>query len=114
MTYLFETSEIMKALADPTRRSIAECLAKAPAPVGQIAANLPVSRPAVSQHLKVLSDAGLVSAEASGTRRIYRLEPAAIAALRNWCDRLWDDALAAFAAEATRIAKGKSNDRTRP
>lgn len=108
MTYQFETSHIMAALADPTRRVIAECLAKGPAPVGQIAKNLPVSRPAVSQHLKVLSDAGLVSAEALGTRRIYRLEPAAIAALRDWCDRLWDDALAAFAAQATRIAKGEN------
>jgi len=108
MTYPFETSEIMAALADPTRRSIAECLAKAPAPVGHIAKNLPVSRPAVSQHLKVLSDAGLVSAEALGTRRIYRLEPAAIAALRDWCDRLWDDALAAFAAQATGVASAEN------
>jgi DNA-binding transcriptional ArsR family regulator len=105
MAYGFETSHLMAALADPTRRNIAECLAKGPAPVGQIAKNLPVSRPAVSQHLKVLSDAGIVSAEARGTRRIYRLEPAAIAALRDWCDKLWDDALAAFADEANHVAK---------
>ncbi len=98
----------MAALADPTRRAIAESLAKGPAPVSQIASNLPVSRPAVSQHLKVLSDAGLVTAEPQGTRRIYRLEPVAIAALRDWCDRLWDDALAAFAAQANLISNGES------
>ena len=108
MTYQVEAPKIIAALADPTRRSIAEYLAKSPAPVGQIAKNLPVSRPAVSQHLKVLSDAGIVTAAAEGTRRIYSLEPTAIAELRDWCDRLWDDALAAFAAEATRIAKGES------
>ena len=108
MTYQYETSRLMAALADPTRRSIAETLASGPAPVGRIARDLPISRPAVSQHLKVLSDAGLVSAVARGTRRIYRLEPKAIAALRDWCDQLWDDALSAFAAEANRIAKGEN------
>jgi len=108
MPYQFETSHLMAALADPTRRTIAKALAKGPSPVGRIASQLPVSRPAVSQHLKVLSDAGLVTATAQGTRRIYRLEPTAIAALRDWCDRLWDDALAAFATEANRIANGES------
>ena len=108
MTYQVDASQIMAALADPTRRSITEYLANSPAPVGQIAEKLPVSRPAVSQHLKVLSDAGLVSATAHGTRRIYRLEPTTVAALRDWCDRLLDDAFSGFAAEANRIAKGES------
>ncbi|MGI9391532.1 MAG: ArsR/SmtB family transcription factor [Boseongicola sp.] len=108
MAYQIEASRVISALADPTRKTIAEYLAKGPAPVGQIAKNLPVSRPAVSQHLKVLTDAGVVTAAAQGTRRIYRLEPTAIAELRDWCDRLWDDALAAFAAHANRISKGES------
>ena len=109
MTYQSDPSGIIAVLADPTRRAIAECLAKGPAPVGQIAKGLPVSRPAVSQHLKVLSDAGLVTATANGTLRIYRLEPAAIASLREWCDRLWDNALSAFAAEAIRVAEGEES-----
>lgn len=100
MTYAIDPAPIIAALADPTRQKIVERLGRAPAPVGRIAAGLPVSRPAVSQHLKVLSDAGVVTAESKGTRRIYRLEPDAVAALRDWCDRLWDDALAAFARAA--------------
>ncbi|MDQ2873366.1 MAG: metalloregulator ArsR/SmtB family transcription factor [Actinomycetota bacterium] len=84
-------------LADPTRRAIVGRLAEGPAAVGQLAAELPVSRPAVSQHLKVLKDAGLVSERAAGTRRVYRLNPAAVAALRDQLDTFWQRALAGYA-----------------
>jgi DNA-binding transcriptional ArsR family regulator len=96
------------ALSDPTRRAIVEALREAPLPVGALARRLPVSRPAVSQHLRVLSDAGLVVAEPSGTRRVYRLAPEGIEALRRWLDRLWDDALFAYAAEARQQSKESS------
>jgi DNA-binding transcriptional ArsR family regulator len=85
------------ALADGTRRAIVSRLAGGPQPVGQLAAELPVSRSAVLQHLKVLKDAGLVSERAAGTRRIYRLNPAAVAALRDQLDTFWQRALASYA-----------------
>ena len=107
MTYDSNISSIMVALGDPTRRAVVEKLAGQPMPVGQLADTLPVSRPAVSQHLKVLSEAGLVTATQSGTRRVYALNPNAIAALRDWCDHLWGDALSAFQSEAARIAAEK-------
>jgi DNA-binding transcriptional ArsR family regulator len=88
--------EAWTALGDPTRRAIVACLADRPRAVGELAAELPVSRPAVSQALKVLKDAGLVSERASGTRRIYRLNPAAVAALRDQLDTFWNRALAAY------------------
>src|SRR5262252_3585161 len=88
------------ALADPTRRLVFERLAKKALSVGELADGLPVSRPAVSQHLKVLKDAGLVQGERDGTRRVYRVDPRGIEALRNYLDRLWDRALAAFQAAA--------------
>jgi DNA-binding transcriptional ArsR family regulator len=84
------------ALSDKTRRTIVLRLAEGPLAVGELAAGLPVSRPAVSQHLKVLKDAGLVSERADGTRRIYRLNPAGVAALRDQLDTFWDRALSAF------------------
>ena len=84
------------ALADPTRRAVFERIGRAPAAVGDIAAGLPVSRPAVSQHLKVLKDAGLVIDTIDGTRRIYRLDPHGLGALRDWLDGFWRDHLAAF------------------
>ncbi len=84
------------ALADPTRRQIFERLARRPRPVGELAEGLPVSRPAVSQHLRVLSDAGLVVATKDGSRRLYRVDPKAIAWMRAYLDRFWSDALAAF------------------
>jgi DNA-binding transcriptional ArsR family regulator len=90
------------ALADPTRREVFERLGAGPRSVGELAAGLPVSRPAVSQHLKVLKEAGLVTDEAEGTRRVYRIDPQGLGALRAWLDRFWDQALAAFAAEAER------------
>ena len=92
------------ALADPTRRAIVEALREAPQPVGSLARRVPVSRPAVSQHLKVLSDAGIVTAEPRGTRRIYRLAPDGLDALRRYLDALWDDALAAYAREARKLS----------
>jgi DNA-binding transcriptional ArsR family regulator len=84
------------ALADGTRRAIVAHLAEGPRAVGQIAARLPVTRSAVSQHLKVLKDAGLVSERAEGTRRIYRLNPAAVAALRDQLDTYWQRALGGY------------------
>jgi DNA-binding transcriptional ArsR family regulator len=88
--------ESFQALADPTRHLIFERLKKGPLAVGEIAAGLPVSRPAVSQHLKVLKEAGLVSERRNGTRRVYRIEPQGVWALRESIDRLWEDALEAF------------------
>ena len=85
------------ALADGTRRAIVSRLADGPQAVGQLAAGLPVSRSAVSQHLKVLKDAGLVSERAAGTRRLYRLNPAAVAALRDQLDVFWRRALEGYA-----------------
>jgi DNA-binding transcriptional ArsR family regulator len=85
------------ALGDPTRHAIVVALAERPRAVTELAAELPVSRPAVSQALKVLKDAGLVSERAAGTRRIYRLEPAAVAALRDQLDTFWSRALANYA-----------------
>jgi DNA-binding transcriptional ArsR family regulator len=84
------------ALGDPTRRAIFQQIAEAPCAVGQLAQRLPVSRPAVSQHLAVLKRAGLVEDEAQGTRRIYRLRPAGLAKLRADLDRFWTGALSAF------------------
>jgi DNA-binding transcriptional ArsR family regulator len=84
------------ALADPTRRAIFERLARRPRPVGELAEGLPVSRPAVSQHLRVLRDAGLVRDEKVGSRRLYRVDPDGIAGMRAYLDRFWSDALAAF------------------
>jgi DNA-binding transcriptional ArsR family regulator len=84
------------ALADPTRRAVFEKLGEGPAAVSQIAASLPVSRPAVSQHLKVLKEAGLVADQQAGTRRIYRIDPRGLGALREWLDHFWGDQLAAF------------------
>ncbi|MEL6516070.1 MAG: metalloregulator ArsR/SmtB family transcription factor [Pseudomonadota bacterium] len=95
----------LAALADPTRRAIVEALRAEPQSVGILAERLPVSRPAVSQHLRVLTDAGLVAAEAQGTRRLYRLAPGGFDALRDYLDTLWDDALAAYAAEAHRLSE---------
>ncbi|MHB1206934.1 MAG: ArsR/SmtB family transcription factor [Rhodospirillaceae bacterium] len=97
MTY---HSAAFAALADPTRREILERLREGPRAVGALAATLPISRPAVSQHLKVLKDAGLVADEADGTRRVYHIDPHGLAALRVWLDQFWDDALLAFKAEA--------------
>jgi DNA-binding transcriptional ArsR family regulator len=92
----------LTALADPTRRRVFEELRSGPKSVGVIAARLPVSRPAVSQHLRVLREAGLVGDRPEGTRRVYYIDPKGLAALRAWLDQFWDRALAAFEAEAER------------
>jgi DNA-binding transcriptional ArsR family regulator len=86
----------LTALGDPTRRVIFERLADGPRAVGELASELPVSRPAVSQHLKVLKEAGLVVDRQEGTRRVYQLNPEGLAALRAYFDRFWNQALAAF------------------
>lgn len=91
----------LAALGDPTRRAIFERLAQRPTTVGELADDLPVSRPAVSQHLKVLKTARLVRDEADGTRRIYTVDPAGPAALRDYFDQFWRQSLNAFAAAAT-------------
>ena len=88
----------MDALGDPTRRAIFERLAQGPRAVGELASELPVSRPAVSQHLKVLKAAGLVVDSAAGTRRLYRLDPDGVGAVRAYFDAFWNQALAAFKA----------------
>ncbi len=90
----------LSALGDPTRRAIFELLADGPRSVGELARELPVSRPAVSQHLKVLKDAGLVSDRQDGNRRLYQLNPEGIGALRAYLDQFWDKALAAFKSAA--------------
>ena len=91
-------AEIFDALGDRTRRQIFEALAGGPRAVGELAAELPVSRPAVSQHLKVLREAGLVSDRAAGTRRIYQVEPEGLRALRDYLDGFWNRSLASFKA----------------
>ena len=90
----------MDALGDPTRRAIFEQLRRGPRAVGEIASELPVSRPAVSQHLRVLKDAGLVTERREGTRRLYRLDPDGLGELRDYFDDFWTEALAGFKAAA--------------
>ncbi|HYY79592.1 MAG TPA: metalloregulator ArsR/SmtB family transcription factor [Actinomycetes bacterium] len=92
-------------LGDPTRRAIFELLARRPSSVGELAQHLPVSRPAVSQHLRVLKDGGLVVSRSEGTRRVYRINPDGVTALRAYLDRIWTEALTAFqkAAEAAPV-----------
>ncbi len=95
MTY---QADPFAALGDPTRREIFERLAERPQAVGELASGLPVSRPAVSQHLKVLKQAGLVQDTAAGNRRIYQLDPGGVGALRAYLDQFWNQSLAAFKA----------------
>ena len=98
------------ALSDPTRRQVFERLADGPRAVGELAQGLPVSRPAVSQHLKVLKEAGLVTDRAEGTRRVYQIDPHGLGQIRAWFDRFWDQALIAFAAEAERAEQEGDDD----
>lgn len=95
-------ARVFAALHDPTRRVVLERLRDGPKPVGEIARGLPVTRPAVSQHLKVLKEAGLVDDHSVGTRRIYHIDPKGLGAMRAWLDRFWGAALEAFAAEVER------------
>jgi len=99
----------LSALADPTRRQVFERLRSGPQPVGAIARGMPVSRPAVSQHLKVLKEAGLVSDRPEGTRRVYYIDPHGLGALRGWLDQFWDQALTAFQAEAESASDHKKD-----
>jgi len=92
----YGTHDGLTALGDPTRRAIFERLAAGPLAVGELARDLPVTRPAVSQHLKVLKDAGLVIDNRAGTRRLYQLDPAGIEAVRSYFDTFWHHALTAF------------------
>jgi DNA-binding transcriptional ArsR family regulator len=104
-------SSALVALADPTRRRVFEELRAGPKPVGAIAAKLPVSRPAVSQHLKVLREARLVSERPEGTRRVYFIDPNGLGELRAWLDRLWDQSLVAFQAEVEMQSANKQRKR---
>jgi DNA-binding transcriptional ArsR family regulator len=98
--------QALAALSDPTRREILERLGRAPAAVGEIARSMPVSRPAVSQHLKVLKEAGLVTDRAVGARRVYQIDPAGLGAIRAWLDGFWKAALEDFRKEVEREEKG--------
>jgi DNA-binding transcriptional ArsR family regulator len=97
----------MNALGDPTRRRIFDRLAQGPKAVGELARGLPVSRPAVSQHLRVLKAAGLVSERRQGTRHVYRIDPAGVIALRAYFEAFWDRALADFQTEAEAMERSK-------
>jgi DNA-binding transcriptional ArsR family regulator len=88
----------LQALGDPTRRAVLEQLRDGPRAVGEIAAQLPVSRPAVSQHLRVLKEAGLVTERQNGTRHLYRVDPDGLAELREYLEGFWEEALASFKA----------------
>jgi DNA-binding transcriptional ArsR family regulator len=102
----------LAALADPTRRTVFERLRSGPRSVGAIAQGMPVSRPAVSQHLKVLKEAGLVADRPEGNRRVYYVDPDGLGALRGWLDQFWDAALAAFQAEVEASA-GEQRDKSK-
>jgi DNA-binding transcriptional ArsR family regulator len=99
---MISADHLFNALYDPTRRAVLARLRYGPQSVSEIARGLPVTRPAVSQHLKILKDAGLVSDRNKGTRRFYSIDPEGLAALRAWTDQFWEAALDASAAEAER------------
>jgi DNA-binding transcriptional ArsR family regulator len=100
--YGFPTSSSWDAVADPTRRRVLELLRGGPAAVGELAERLPVSRPAVSQHLRTLLDAGLVRFTKDGTRHVYAIDPQGLGELRAWLDTFWDNALERFKEAAER------------
>jgi DNA-binding transcriptional ArsR family regulator len=106
--FAYQGEDGWAALGDPTRRAIVASLAEGPRAVGELAAQLPVSRPAVSQALKILKDAGLVSERAVGTKRIYRLNPVAVAALRDQLDTFWSRALASY----EEIVEGREEEKS--
>ena len=99
---------VLQCLSDPTRRRVFERLRSGPQSVGVLAKGLPVSRPAVSQHLKVLKEAGLVVDRSEGARRVYYIDPDGLGELRRWIDQFWDDALQSFKneVEASKLPKG--------
>lgn len=102
----YQTGRVLDALGDPTRRAVLELLRAGPRPVGELARQLPVSRPAVSQHLRVLREARLVRDRREGARRLYALDPEGLVALRAFLEGYWDTALAAFSEAADRAASG--------
>jgi DNA-binding transcriptional ArsR family regulator len=102
--------EVFDALGEPVRRRILELLADRPTPVGKLAERLPVGRPAVSKHLRVLSNAGLIEHRSVGTRNLYALAPGGLAAAQQWLVQTWDAVLAAYAREVSR--PGRSQDET--
>jgi DNA-binding transcriptional ArsR family regulator len=102
-------TDALTALGDPTRRAIFERLADRPRAVGELASELPVSRPAVSQHLKVLKEAQLVVDRQAGTRRIYELDPGGLEALRAYLDHFWDQALAGYRSAVEQAMKQKES-----
>jgi DNA-binding transcriptional ArsR family regulator len=104
---------VFDALGEPVRRRILELLRDGPTPVGQLAERLPVGRPAVSKHLRVLSDAGLIEHHSVGTRNLYVLAPDGMAAAQQWLARTWDIALAAYAAEVSRHRQHQESVRER-
>src|SRR5579871_5724352 len=110
--------EMLGALSDPTRQTVLTLLRRRPSTVGELAERLPVSRPAVSQHLNVLKSAGLVEEERRGTRHYFRLNPKSLAELRAHIDSMWRDALTAFSdfanKESAQHGKRKGNPRTHP
>ena len=99
--------QALQALGDPTRRLVLEQLREGPRAVGEIAARLPVSRPAVSQHLRVLKEAGLVTERQNGTRRLYRVDPDGLAELREYLEGFWEEVLAGFKAAAEKEERRK-------
>lgn len=104
----YQTRDGWEALGDPTRRAIVACLAERPRAVGELADELPITRPAVSQHLRVLREAGLVTDRAAGTRRIYRLSPEGLGALRDQLDAFWNRALDGYQEIADHSTEEKS------
>ena len=102
-------ADALAAIADPTRRTVLERLRRGPQPVVEIARGLPVSRPAVSQHLRVLKEAGLVRERREGTRHFYSVNGDGLAALRSYFDEFWQEALEAFKAAAEAESKGESD-----
>ncbi len=108
---------VFDALGEPVRRRILELLHDGPTPVGRLAERLPVGRPAVSKHLRVLSDAGLIEHRSAGTRNLYALAPGGLAAAQQWLTATWDTVLAAYAGEVSRRTHrepGRPEPRSRP
>jgi|SRR5580658_3471967 DNA-binding transcriptional ArsR family regulator len=103
----------LAVLADPTRRALLDLLRRRPLPVGEVARQMPVSRPAVSQHLKILKNAQLVREHRRGTRHYFGLNPAGFAGLRQYADSMWQEALNAFAAHVAEQTKGSAKSRAR-
>jgi DNA-binding transcriptional ArsR family regulator len=104
-------ADMMTALGDPTRQAIFDRLSDGPRPVGELAADLPVSRPAVSQHLRVLKEVGLVLDRQAGTRRLYQVDPAGLAILRTYLDQFWERSLVAYQAAAHESEGVEPDDR---